>query len=673
LGRYLLNMNEIVPFGRWPSPLSAEQVAAGKVSLSELMSDGVDLYWLESRPLESGRVVLVRADGPTLTDHSPVDVSIRSRVHEYGGGAVTLVPGQARGAFAYINQSDQRVWFCDGAGSAATPRPLSAEPPPGQSWNHGGLSASADGDWVLSVREMHLPGAPAPVRQLVAFGTGPDNGGTGMILEGHDFYGSPRLHPAGDRMAVVVWAHPDMPWDASRVLVVPLSAVVDGDSGRRRLAQAGTPLEVAGGPDESVGQPQWQRDGSLRFMSDRTGWWLPYVHDGCPNASPPIGLIDERAEFHGPDWVLGQVTTAELSGGLMAARRTADGSDSVVLMRIDGPNPGPLLTVDQPCVTISSLCTHGEGIALIGATPDVPATVWWVPIGPDSDRQRGSDAPTPAAAVRPPSAPTLNPHDVSRGEPFSLVGPSGRDVHGALYLPVLGGHAGPPGESPPLVVWCHGGPTASAQAGLDVTLQFLTTRGFAVATVDYAGSTGYGRLHRCGLWGQWGVADGEDCLHAAHHLAGLGQVDGRRMAIRGGSAGGLTALNALTLGQGFAAAVSWYGVTDLLALAATTHDFEVHYTDRLIGPLPESRALYEARSPVHHAGEFHGSVLLLQGADDAVVPPSQAYLLRDALMAAGRRCELVVFEGEGHGFRRADTLISCLDAELEFYQTEFAL
>jgi dipeptidyl aminopeptidase/acylaminoacyl peptidase len=307
------------------------------------------------------------------------------------------------------------------------------------------------------------------------------------------------------------------------------------------------------------------------------------------------------------------------------------------------------------------LCAHGNGVALIGSTPDTPSTVWvWSP----EERAR---------PLRPHVGVVLEHGDVAVGEPFTLTGRSGRAVHGTLFRPTLRGTHGPEVSAPPLVTWCHGGPTSSCQAGFDVTLQFFTTRGFAVACVDYAGSSGYGRDYRCALWGQWGIADSEDCLDAARYLADRGEIDPQRMAVRGGSAGGMTALNALAAGEGFAACVSWYGVTDLLGLVATTHDFEAHYTDRLIGPLPQTRPLYEERSPVHRASAMGGSVLLLQGTEDAVVPPAQAEGMRAALEAVGTRCDLEFFEGEGHGFRRADTLTACLEAELAFYLRQLTL
>jgi acetyl esterase/lipase len=640
--------------------LTAAEVARGKLSLSELQSDGEALYWLEARPAEAGRVVFVRA-GPDghPRDHSPPGVSVRSRVHEYGGGAVALVPRWGPGAFAYVDLADQRVWLSEGAGTA--PRALTLPPPAGTVRRHGGLGTTPDGDWVLAVRESEGEGAPAPVRCLVALSTRHSLPTESTLLAGHDFYGAPRVAPDGGHLAVVVWDHPDMPWDASYVAVLEL-----GKDGAGLLAARGAPAHVAGGPDESVGQPAWHRDGSLRFVSDRHGWWQPYRLPGPPGMhSRPERLSDAEAEFHGPDWVLGQATMAELAGGTLVARMTADGRDALVALAPGAPLAEPPGLLDQPCVSISGLCAHGAGFAWIGGAPDAPVNVWVAP----------SDGPP--RAVRPPSgALPLSTSEVARGEPFVLTGRSGRPVHGTLYRPRrpgTGDDSGAEGRPPPLVTWCHSGPTSSCQAGLDPTLQFFTSRGFAVACVDYAGSSGYGRAYRCALWGQWGVADAEDVLDAALHLAARGDVDAARLAARGGSAGGMTALNALAAGEGFAACTASFGVTDLLGLAATTHDFEAHYTDRLVGPLPAAARLYEERSPINKAAAMTGSVLLLQGTDDPVVPPAQAERMRDALVAAGVPCDLRFFEGEGHGFRRAETLTACLDAEWAFYLSELRL
>ncbi len=424
----------------------------------------------------------------------------------------------------------------------------------------------------------------------------------------------------------------------------------------------GAPWTVAGGPDESVGQPLWARDGTLRFVSDRDGWWQPYAHPGRPGEDADARkLSDLEAEFHGPDWVLAQSTMAELADGTVVARVTAAARDALVRLRPGTPGSTPPERLEQPCVSVSALCAHRDGWAVIGTTPEAPSNVWVCVPG------------AAARPLRPPSPTALARRDVAHGAPFSLRGRSGRPVHGTLFRPTLGGTQGPPGSAPPLVTWCHGGPTSSCQPGLDLTQQFFTTRGFALACVDYAGSAGYGRAYRCALWGNWGVADAEDCLDAALHLAARGDVDPQRMAIRGGSAGGMTALNALASGEGFAACASWYGVTDLMGLVATTHDFEAHYTDRLIGPLPQEQRLYQERSPLSRAAAMGGSVLLLQGTEDPIVPPAQAESMRAALDAVGTPCDLRFFEGEGHGFRRADTLTACLETELAFYREQLGL
>jgi dipeptidyl aminopeptidase/acylaminoacyl peptidase len=516
------------------------------------------------------------------------------------------------------------------------------------------LSATADGEWVLAVREIHYEGSARPGRSVVALSAGAAPPCESTLLDGHDFFGTPRPHPDGDRLAVVAWDHPDMPWDASTVVIQPLDRVPCASHGHDALKAVGPAQRVAGGAAESVGQPAWNRDGALRFVSDRRGWWQPYLQSVRGEGAECTPMTSCEAEFHGPDWVLGQQTIAELTDGTFVARMRTSGRDALVSLPARGDAASPPELV-QPCVSIGGLCAHGDGVALIGSTPDAPSTVWvWTP-------ERG------AQPLRPRTGVALDRGDVAVAVPFSLTGRTGRLVHGTLFRPTRRGTEGPPGSAPPLVTWCHGGPTSSCQAGFDPTLQFFTTRGFAVACVDYAGSSGYGRDYRCALWGQWGVADAEDCLDAALHLAGRGEVDAQRMAVRGGSAGGMTALNALAAGEGFAACASWYGVTDLLGLVATTHDFEAHYTDRLIGPLPGSRRLYEERSPVHRAQSMQGAVLLLQGTDDPVVPPAQAEGMHSALRAAGTPCDLEFFEGEGHGFRRADTLGACLEAELSFY------
>ncbi len=361
------------------------------------------------------------------------------------------------------------------------------------------------------------------------------------------------------------------------------------------------------------------------------------------------------------------------------ARVTFDGRDQIAVFgRPDAGDPAaPTDFPPTPCVSITTMCAHGDGVVVLGATPDRPSALWsWAPAP-----HRAPEVPTLSSTIAP------RPADIAHGTPLHFEGRTGRTVHATLYRPTLTDidldidldidpqTEPPPDTRAPLIVFCHSGPTANTTPGFDPALQFFTTRGFAVATVDYAGSSGYGRTYRQGTLqrAQWGVADAHDCLDTALHLATHHRIDATRMAIRGTSAGGFTALNALAAGEGFTACASWYGVTDLLRLAATTHDFEAHYNDRLVGPLPEAEARYVTRSPVNHAAAMTGAVLLLQGADDPVVPLSQAQILHDALRASGRLCELHVFEGEGHGFRRAETLAAAYRAELAFYRTHLRL
>ena len=326
-------MTTFAGYGSWASPLAAGDVARAKVSLSELCSDGDAVYWLESRPAEAGRTVVVRSDARGVSDHSPKGVSIRSRVNEYGGGALCLVPGRSSGAFAYVDQADQRVWFCDGAGAAGGIEPvaLSVAPPTGEVHRHGGLSATADGEWVLAVREIHHEGSARPLRSVVALSTRAAAPCETTLLDGHDFFGTPRPHPSGERLAVVAWDHPDMPWDGSIVLVLPLGRVACTLHEHDVLQAVGAAQRVAGGAAESVGQPAWSSDGELRFVSDRHGWWQPYRQRASTGAEAECTPMTRReAEFHGPDWVLGQQTMAEMADGTLVARMTASGRDALV-------------------------------------------------------------------------------------------------------------------------------------------------------------------------------------------------------------------------------------------------------------------------------------------------------------------------------------------------------
>ncbi len=624
-------MSPLGAFGTWESPLSAADVAAQRVSRYSLASDGTSLWWLEGRPSEGGRVVLVRSDGGDPVVVSPEGVSIRSRVHEYGGGAWCLLDGGA--AFAYVDEPTQRVHAVGDGGDVA----LGQAPPEGERWRHGGLVTGPAGS-VVAVRERHRDGAIE--RSVVRL----DRGGRGAeatLCAGRDFYGALALSPGATHLAWVTWSHPDMPWDATELWVGDLDA--GGNlSGEHRLG-AGA-FEGC-----SVDQPVWLEGGSLACLTDAGGWWQPWL---LRPSEPPERLVALEAEFQGPSWALGQHTLVHVAPGVLGCIWRSEGVDHLGLLE-----EGGLREIAQPCVELGSLCVHGGGLALLGASATAPAGVWAIStVG----------AGTPARRVAGAAAP-LEGADVSVAEPVAVAGEGGV-VHALFYPPHRRDWHGPADEAPPLVVVAHGGPTAAADAGFDAMVQMFTTRGYAVAFVNYAGSSGYGQAYRSELWGRWGERDVDDCVAVARWLAGSGRVDGARMAIRGSSAGGLSALGALVRSDAFAAAVSWYGVSDLARLASSTHDFEAHYMDRLVGPLPESLRTYEQRSPVHRVADITGSVLLFQGEDDPVVPAEQTRAMAAALEARGVRCTVRYFAGESHGFRRAETLTACYDDELAFYE-----
>ncbi len=680
------------PFGWWPSPWSPAVVAAGKVSRSGLQADGADIYWCETRPDDGGRQVVVRStpDGASPEDVSPPGASVRSRVHEYGGAAATVRDG----VLFYVDQADQQ-WYRVEVGSRARP----AEPPTAL----GGLLGTAgtagtagtdgawttryadgrvtrSGRWLVSVEERHRGGRTD--HRLVAHrtasrpepglgtGTGPEERVVSLMGE-WDFVAAPRPSPDGRWLAWMCWDHPFMPWDRSEIWV----AALEESAGTIRLHDR---RRVAGGGDSSVGQPWWGRDGSLFFVDDRTGWWMPYRLAAAAvgdDASPPEQLVGTEAEFHAPDWVLGQSTMAERSDGSLVCRMHQGGRDQVVRLRPRGgagDTAGRFWSVeviDQPCVALAGLAIvtaaddpsgTGERLHVLGSTPTESPAVWDIPW----------PGPGPARRISTGSGPPLSASEVSVSRPFTAPTPDG-PVPGLFYPPT-----GAPSDAtegpPPLVVFCHGGPTSAADGGLDPIVQFFTSRGLAVAAVNYRGSSGYGRAYRKRLDGQWGQADVDDCVGFAAGLGEAGLVDGRRMAIRGTSAGGLTALGALIRADRFAGAATWYGVTDLEALAADTHDFESHYVDSLVGPWPEAAETYRSRSPLHRADELSGAVLLIQGRDDPVVPADQAERFAAMVEARGVPCRLILFDGESHGFRRAATIEASLVAELEFYRSLFA-
>jgi dipeptidyl aminopeptidase/acylaminoacyl peptidase len=624
-------MPQTLPYGSWPSPITASAVAAGSHPIDGGRFVGDDVWWLERMPAEGARTAIRReADGAVETV-LPAPWDVRSRVHEYGGGAWTTSDD---GTAYFVEKTDQRVWaFAPGS----VPRPLT---PGGAGMRFGDLQLTDD--TLLAVRETHGTGRSVPPRDIVAI---PIDGSAAdaadalrVVVTGSDFVAYPRLSPDGRRFAWIAWDHPRMPWDGTELRVGDL---VDGSVVQWTV--------VAGGPRESVLQPEWTDDGELLFVSDRSGWWnLVRTVDGTVVDAAPA-----RAETGGPLWNLGIRWFLPLDDGRIVAVRT-EGSESLVVIDPSTGSFEPITSEASSRVLLDE--ARGGRVLLRGSGPTTLGGLWLL----DLD----DDEPTPrllrgSADEEPDVAWLAIPRPI---EVDGLHGP----VHAFAYPPTNPGAIAPEGELPPYLVLAHGGPTSHASGGASLDAAYFTSRGIGVLDVNYGGSTGYGRGYRERLDGQWGIVDRDDVIAAASGFAAQGLADGDRLAIRGGSAGGWTVLCALTASDCFAAGISRYGVADLRALAADTHDFEARYLDGLVGPLPEAEQMYVDRSPLSHLDAFSTPMLIEQGLEDEVVPPAQSEAVRDALAAKGVPHAYLAFEGESHGFRRPETLIRSLEAELGF-------
>jgi dipeptidyl aminopeptidase/acylaminoacyl peptidase len=630
-------MPEAGAYGGWRSPITAASIAAGGVSLGFADIVGDDVYWLEGKPLEGGRIVLVRyAADNTRQELTPAPLSVRTRVHEYGGGAYVV----DRSTSYFSNFADQRLYRQD---LGADPTPITPEPSVPAGLRFADAELTPDGRLLVCVREVHESEGPDATNELVALAA---DGSTAarVIASGHDFYSSPRISPDGSRLAWMVWDHPRMPWDGSELWVGDLAA--DGSISNS--------TKVAGGERESIFQPEWSPAGELHFVSDRTGWWNLYRLRG--NQVEPLAPME--AEFGSPQWVFGMSTYAFLADGRIACIVSKDGIDSLAFVQ-----PGqPMQTADLPYTAYGRrLRSSGNTLVFIAASPTESSAVVRL------------DATTGVHEILGRSlehAP--DPSYVSRPRSIAFPTADGQATAYAIYYPPTNpDYVGPVGERPPLIVESHGGPTSMTQAQLALGIQFWTSRGFGVVDVNYGGSSGFGRAYRERLNGQWGIVDTQDCISAARYLAAEGEVDGGRLCIRGGSAGGYTTLCALVFHDDFAAGASYYGVADCEALATDTHKFESRYLDGLIGPYPAARDVYIARSPIHFADQLSCPVILFQGLEDRVVPPSQAERMVAALRAKDLPFAYLAFAGEQHGFRKASTIQRTLEAELYFYSRVF--
>jgi dipeptidyl aminopeptidase/acylaminoacyl peptidase len=626
----------VAPYGAWTSPITSDLIVSAMIALGSPMLDGADVCWLEGRPSEGGRYVIVkRTPDGQMHDVNPPPFNARTRVHEYGGGAVLVHAGTV----IFSNFADQRLYRVVPGGD---PEPIT--PPAPLRYADGVIDGARAR--ILCVREDHTAVQTGerrePVNAIAAVSL--DDGTQEVLVSGNDFYAAPRLSPDNRRLAWLTWNHPNMPWDGCELWVADLDE-------RGACAHA---RRVAGGVDESIFCPTWSPDGVLTFVSDRTGWCNLYRWDDTTPGEPQVRpLAPMEAEFGQPQWVFGLSTYAYLSPEQLVCTYTQDGIDHLATLDIA---TGALTEIETPYTSISSITTDGGRVLFRGGAPALVGAIAGV------DLASGALTILKRAAML-----DIDPGYLATPEPLTFPSEDGREAYGLLYRPTNPDVVAPEGEKPPLLVISHGGPTGASSSALSLTIQYWTSRGFAVLDVNYGGSTGYGRAYRNLLRDRWGIVDVDDCANGARYLVEQGMVDGNRLAIRGGSAGGYTTLSALAFRDVFHAGASHYGVSDLEALACDTHKFESRYLDRLVGPYPERRDLYTERSPIHHLEGLDCPVIFFQGLEDQVVPPAQAETMVEALRQKGIPVAYLAFEGEQHGFRRAHNMKRALDAELFFY------
>ena len=626
-------MSTTAPYGSWKSPITTDLIVSGAIGMGQVVLDDEDIYWLEMRPSEGGRMVIVKqALESKPVDVTPEPLSVRTRVHEYGGAAYLVNDG----VVFFSNFSDQRMYRQD---PGEEPKPITPE----TDMRYADGCFDATRNRIICVREDHASGGE-PVNLIVSI----DAAGEAeqeVLFQGSDFCSNPRISPDGRTLCWLTWDHPNMPWDGTQLY-----------SGRfNDNGKLGEPHLVAGSATESIFQPEWSPDNVLHFVSDRNGWWNLWRSE----KGQLWPLTSREGEFGKPQWVFGSGTYSFASDELIACSYTENDAWKIAMLHIPSKM---LLAIETPYSEMGrGDLKVGDGkIVFIGGAPSLPMSVvqidlasskWW--------------------ELRKSNNLEIDDGYLSTAQPVEFPTENGQTAHAFYYPPKNGDFDGPAGEKPPLLVKSHGGPTGSASTALDLGIQFWTSRGIGVLDVNYGGSTGYGREYRERLNGAWGIVDVDDCCNAALHIVAQGSADPDRLAIDGGSAGGYTTLAALTFKEVFKAGASHYGVSDLEALAKETHKFESRYLDGLVAPYPEGNELYQERSPINHTEKLSCPLILFQGLEDQIVPPNQAEMMFDAVRAKGIPTAYIPFEGEQHGFRRSENIKRALEAELYFYSKVF--
>lgn len=631
---------QAAPYGSWKSPISTDVVVEGSLSLGQVALDGDDIYWSEGRPAEKGRVVIMRRTADDATSEvTPPEFYVRSRVHEYGGGAYTVLEGTAY----FSNYHDGRIYrqvVPDGSPEPITPADVD--------FRYADFVVDRSRNRLISVREDHTMGGPEAINTIVVIPlTGEWHGGESqqtVLVAGSDFYSDLRVSPDGTRLCWLSWDHPNMPWDGTELWLAEFDE--DGSITARQ--------KVAGGRDESIVQPEWSPDGTLYFVSDRTGWWNLYrLRDG---EVEPLHTME--AEFGRPQWNFGIATYGFAAPDLLVCAYADMGVWKLASLDTSTLEFQP---IDLPFTDIGRTLKAARGRVVMDVhSPAQPSAIVELRL---HDKQ--------ITELRRTGSVEVDTDYLSIPESIEFPTEGGATSHGFFYGPTNRDYKAPEGEKPPLVVISHGGPTSQTTAAYNPAIQFWTSRGFAVLDVNYRGSTGFGTAYRRMLNGQWGVADADDCVNGALYLVRRGEADPERLIIRGRSAGGYTTLSALTFRGVFKAGASYFGISDLEVLDADSHKFEAHYNHSMIGPYPEQKELYRQRSPVHYTGQLNCPIIFFQGLDDKVVPPQQSEMMVEALRKKGLPVAYLTFEGEGHGFRKAETTKRTLEAELYFYSRIF--